>query len=122
LQHAAERQRDTLDSNEKFDFCYGNSGLRITLTVVTAVCLLKETVPMWFKGFRYFKRLSNIFELAVYAMTLFFLDPFGVFLDSIDLPLDSCPKVVWEVAALTAMFAWVVLLMTFQRYVKSLFS
>jgi hypothetical protein len=70
---------------------------------------------MWFKGFWYFKRLSNIFELAVYAMTMFFLDPFGLFLDRIDLPLESCPKVVWEIAALNVMLAWIVLLMSFQR-------
>jgi hypothetical protein len=88
--------------------------------VVSAICLLKETVPMWFKGFWYFKRLSNIFELAVYAMTMFFLDPFGLFLDRIDLPLESCPKVVWEIAALNVMLAWIVLLMSFQRYVNNI--
>jgi hypothetical protein len=72
------------------------------------ICLL-------YQGFWYFKRLSNIFELAVYAMTMFFLDPFGLFLDRIDLPLESCPKVVWEIAALNVMLAWIVLLMSFQR-------
>jgi transient receptor potential cation channel subfamily A protein 1 len=110
-----EDNRTTLNSNEKFEFCYGNKAFRLIVLLSTVICLIKEMIPMWFKGLKYFKRAANWFELFVYGMTLFFLDPFGFFFDSLDVPRTPCPKIVWEVAALTVFLAWIVLLMNFQR-------
>ena len=65
---------------------------------------------------QYFYSPSNVCEIVVYGLTFVFLDPYGVLLHDLNIPQDSCPKIVWEIAAVTVFLAWTLLLVNFQRY------
>jgi 6-pyruvoyl-tetrahydropterin synthase len=102
---------------QKMEFCYGNPSLRIAVVVSVFLGLLKETVPLFYQRLAYFRKLSNVLELAVYIITLIFLDPFGLIVESFDVPAVPCPKGVWVVGALAVFLAWLVLLLNMQRLV-----
>lgn len=112
---AKDDNRTYLNNNEKLQYCYGHSQLRIALIVAVTLCLLKEILPMWYRGWQYFKHFSNITELTVYVLTFVFLDPTAVLLHDIDIPLDTCPRSLWQVAAMITFLGWIVLLLNFQR-------
>ncbi|XP_062502511.1 transient receptor potential cation channel subfamily A member 1-like [Corticium candelabrum] len=115
IQKAKEDNRTSLSSYEKIVFCFGHPELRITVLVATVLCLLKELLPMWYTGVAYFKRLSNVCELTVYALTLIFLDPYELLFQNLDIPRNPCPTLVWELAAMATVLGWIVLLLNFQR-------
>jgi transient receptor potential cation channel subfamily A protein 1 len=116
LDIANDHNRTHLNGYEKIFYCYGShNNIRIALTVAVSLCILKEILPMWYTGWRYFKRFSNITELAVYVMAIIFLDPLEFSFQDLDIPLDACPKDMWRVAAITTFLGWIVLLLNFQR-------
>ncbi|XP_062503114.1 transient receptor potential cation channel subfamily A member 1-like isoform X2 [Corticium candelabrum] len=121
LQHLLEVLDNRKSENEKHltlsfkrKFCYGSLGPFVVTIVFTIFGLLKETLPMFFEKSNYLK-LSNVSELLVYILTLVFLDPFGLILNSYNVPEEACPKVVWQLGAITVFLAWLVLLLYLRR-------
>jgi transient receptor potential cation channel subfamily A protein 1 len=107
--------RTYLSGHEKIFYCYGSPGIRLALLVAVCLCVLKEVLPMWYLGRRYFIRISNITELAVYAMAITFLDPLAIIVRDLDIPLDMCPWSMWCIAAVATFLGWIVLFLNFQR-------
>ncbi|XP_062502217.1 transient receptor potential cation channel subfamily A member 1-like isoform X2 [Corticium candelabrum] len=113
LNNSMPENRTNLTFSEKSEFCYGKFGTRMATVAFAIVALLKEMVPIFYEKSNYFK-LSNVSELLVYILTLVFLDPFGLILNLFNVPVE-CPKVVWEIGAVTVFYAWLVFLLNLRR-------